>query len=154
DTNWKDCAKEVGVDEAKLTACSDGDEGKKMLVASFEEAKARGANGSPTMFLNGKPYEGGRKSRDFLRAACDSFAGDKPEPCKSIPEAPVVNAIFLSDARCAKCDIKPLEPRLKSELAGLKVEHVDYMSDKGKKLYAELQKAQPDFKFLPTVLLD
>ncbi len=154
DTNWKDCAKEAGIDEAKLTACSDGDEGKALLVASFEEAKKRGANGSPTMFLNGKPYEGGRKPKDFLLAACDSFAGDKPEACKNIPVPPVVKAIFLSDTRCAKCDIKALEPRLKSELGGLQVTHVDYMSPEGKKLYAELHKQQPDFKFLPTVLLD
>ncbi len=154
DTNWKDCAKEVGVDDGKISACADGDEGKALLVASFEEAKKRGANGSPTMFLNGEPYEGGRKSRDFLQAACDTFSTNKPEACKNMPVPPVVKAIFLSDARCAKCDIKALEPRLKSELGGLTVKHVDYMSDEGKKLYAELHKVQPDFKFLPTVLLD
>jgi predicted DsbA family dithiol-disulfide isomerase len=154
DTNWKDCAKEVGVDEAKISKCADGDEGKALLVASFEEAKKRGASGSPTMFLNGKPYEGGRKSRDFLRAACDTFEKDKPEACKNMPVPPVVKAIFFSDARCAKCDIKGLEPRLKSELGGLTVTHVDYMSDEGKKLYAQLQKDKPDFKLLPTVLLD
>jgi len=154
DSNWKDCAKDVGIDAAKLESCADSDEAKGMLVASFEEAKKRGAQGSPTMFLNGQPYQGGRKSRDFLRAACDSFAANKPEPCKNIPEPPVVNAVFLSDARCAKCDIKPLEPRLKTEIAGLKVQNVDYMSPEGKKLYAELQKAQPTFKYLPTVLLE
>ena len=152
--NWKDCAKEIGVDQGKLSACAEHDEGKTLLAASFEEAKKRGATGSPTIFLNGKPYEGGRKSRDFLRAACDTFSADKPEACNNIPEPPVVNAIFLSDARCAKCDIKALEPRLKSTLGGLRVKHVDYMSDEGKTLYAELHKAQPDFKYLPTVLLD
>jgi glutaredoxin len=154
DTNWKDCAKEVGINEAKLTKCLEGDEGKTLLAASFEEAQKRGAQGSPTMFLNGQPYQGGRKTRDFLRAACDSLTTDKPEACKNIPEPPVVDAIFFSDTRCAKCDIKGLEPRLKSELGGLKVKHVDYMSDEGKKLYADLQKAKPTFKFLPTILLD
>jgi 2-hydroxychromene-2-carboxylate isomerase len=154
DSNWKDCAKEVGVNQGKLSACAERDEGKTLLAASFEEAKKRGATGSPTIFLNGKPYEGGRKSRDFLRATCDTFSSNKPEVCKNIPEPPVVNAIFLSDTRCAKCDIKALEPRLKSTLGGLKVKHVDYMSEEGKKLYAELHKEQPDFKYLPTVLLD
>jgi hypothetical protein len=154
DSNWQDCAKEVGVDQKKLSACAEGDTGKTLLAASFEEAKNRGANGSPTMFLNGKPYEGGRKSRDFLRASCDTFSTNKPEACKHIPEPPIVNAIFLSDTRCAKCDIKALEPRLKSMLGGLKVKHIDYMSEEGKKLYAELHKEQPDFKYLPTVLLD
>jgi hypothetical protein len=154
DSNWKDCAKELGIDEAKLSACADGDEGKSLLEASFAEASKRGAKGSPTMFLNGSPYEGGRKSRDFLLAICDSYADAKPEPCQNIPVPPVVNAVFLSDARCAKCDIHALEPRLRSELGGLKVKHVDYMSDEGKTLYADLQKARPGFKFLPTVLLE
>lgn len=154
DTNWKDCAKKVGVNEEKLAACADGDEGKTLLAASFAEATKRGAKGSPTMFLNGQPYQGGRKSRDFLKAACDTFGDDKPEPCKNIPVPPAVNAVFFSDARCAKCDLRNLEPRLKSELGGLQVKYVDYMSDEGKKLYADLQKAQPDFKFLPIVLLD
>jgi glutaredoxin len=154
DSNWKDCAKEVGVNQEKLSACADSDEAKMLLVASFEEAKTRKVTGSPTMFLNGQPYQGGRKSRDFLRAACNTFASAKPEVCKNIPEPPVVNAIFLSDKRCAKCDITALEPRLKSVLGGLKVKHVDYMSDEGKKLYGELHKEQPDFKYLPAVLLD
>jgi len=153
-TNWKDCAKELGIDEAKLSACAEGDEGKSLLAASFAEATKRGAKGSPTMFLNGSPYEGGRKSRDFLRAVCDSYGEAKPQPCQDIPEPPVVNAVFFSDARCAKCDIHALEPRLRSELGGLKVKYVDYKTEEGKALYADLQKARPSFKFLPTILLE
>ncbi|MBI3782135.1 MAG: DsbA family protein [Deltaproteobacteria bacterium] len=154
DTNWADCAKELGIDDKKLTACAEGDEGKAMLVASFQEAKTRGANGSPTMFLNGKPYNGGRKSRDFLRAACDAMPGEKAEACKNLPVPPAVAGVILSDKRCAKCDTSRIEPRLKQDLAGLQVKYVDYMSDEGKKLYNDLRKAQPDFKFLPAVLLD
>jgi hypothetical protein len=154
DSNWKDCAKELGVDEGKLSACADGDEGKNLLEASFAEATKRGANGSPTIFLNGEPYKGGRKSRDFLRTICDSYGDAKPKPCKDIPEPPVVSAIFFSDLRCPKCDIHGLEARLRSDLAGLKVKNVDYKTDEGKALYADLQKAQPGFKFLPVILLD
>src|SRR5262249_53972379 len=57
--------------------------------------------------------------------------------------------------RCSNClDVARVEPRLKSELGGLQLKRVDYMSDEGKKLYADLQKAQPSFKYLPAVLLD
>src|SRR5262249_48045982 len=80
DTNWKDCAGEVGIDATKLEGCITGDEGNQLLSASFNEATAKNAQGSPTMILNGKPYQGGRKSRDFLKAACDTMAGDKPQP--------------------------------------------------------------------------
>ncbi len=154
DTNWKECAGEAGMDAAKLEACVNGDEGAQLLAASFAEAQAKGAQGSPTMFLNGKPYQGGRKTRDFMKASCEAIGGDAPQPCKDIPVPPVVHAIFFSDKRCAECNIAPLEPRIKNELGGLQVQHVDYMSDEGKALYKELQSNDSNFKFLPTILVD
>ncbi len=154
DTNWKECAGEAGLDAAGLETCINGDEGAQLLTASFAEAQQKGANGSPTMFLNGKPYEGGRKPRDFLKAVCGATTGDQPAPCKNIPVPPVVHSIFFSDKRCAECNIAPLEPRIKNELGGLQVQHVDYMTDEGKKLYAELQASDSRFKLLPAILVD
>lgn len=154
DTNWKECAGEVGMDAAALEACVNGDEGAQLLAASFAEAQQKGAQGSPTMFMNGKPYDGGRKSRDFLKAACAATTGDQPQPCKDIPVPPTVHAIFFSDKRCAECNIAPLEPRIKNEIGGLQVQHVDYMTDDGKKLYAELKGTDPNFKTLPAILVD
>jgi 2-hydroxychromene-2-carboxylate isomerase len=151
DKNWRDCAQKNGVDVGALEQCMNGDQGQKLLAASFDEAKKRGAQGSPTMFLDGKPYEGGRKPRDFVRAVCDSAKGEKPEACAKLPEPPKVSAIFLSDTRCKECEIRGLEPRLRAELGGLVVEHVDYATDKGKALYKEL--AAAGSKTLPTVLL-
>lgn len=153
ESTWKECATEAGIDAAALDKCQSGDEGQKLLAASFEEARKRGATGSPTMFLNGKPYQGGRKSRDFLKAIC-AEQKEKSAACSDIPEAPVVHAVFFSDKRCKECNIAPLESRLKSELGGLTVKNVDYMTDEGKALYAELVAAEPTFKMLPTVLLD
>lgn len=154
DTNWKECAGEAGVDAAKLETCINGDEGAQLLTAAFAEATAKGAQGSPTMFLNGKPYQGGRKTRDFLKASCQEMGAGAPQPCKDIPEPPVVHAIFFSDKRCAECNIAPLEARIKNELGGLQAKHVDYMSDEGKALYKELQGSDSNFKFLPTILVD
>lgn len=154
DTNWKECATSAGMDAAALETCVNGDEGQQLLAASFAEAQQKGAQGSPTMLINGKPYDGGRKSRDFLKAACAATSGDQPQPCKDIPVPPVVHSIFFSDKRCAECNIAPLEPRIKNELGGLQVQHVDYMSDEGKKLYAELRGIDPNFKTLPAILVD
>jgi Gamma interferon inducible lysosomal thiol reductase (GILT) len=151
--NWRECAEKNGIEVAPLQKCIEGEQGKKLLTASFAEAKKRGATGSPTMFLAGKPYEGGRKPRDFMRAVCGSVKGAKPEACSKIPVPPKVSAIFLSDKRCEECDIRELEPRLRSELGGLQVEHVDYSSDKGKALYKQLVAANVGFKTLPAVLL-
>jgi protein-disulfide isomerase-like protein with CxxC motif len=154
DTNWKECGAEAGLDAAALETCFNGDEGGQLLAASFAEAQQKGAQGSPTMILNGKPYEGGRKSRDFLKAACGATTGNQPEACKNIPVPPVVHAIFFSDKRCAECNIAPLEPRIKNEIGGLQVQYVDYMSDEGKKLYNELKTSDASFKALPAILVD
>jgi protein-disulfide isomerase-like protein with CxxC motif len=151
--NWRQCAEKAGIEVEPLQNCIDGDEGQKLLAASFDEARKRGASGSPTMFLASQPYEGGRKARDFVRAVCGASKGDKPEACSKIPVPPKVSAIFLSDKRCKECDIRQLEGALRSELGGLVVEHVDYGSDQGKALYKELVAAGTGFKTLPAVLL-
>lgn len=151
-TNWKDCAKEVGIDSDELASCIEGDRGQKLLADSFAAARKRGADASPTIFLDGKPYEGGRRPRDLVRAICGA-SKKAPAACKNIPTPPRVSAIFLSDARCAECDIKPLEGRLKSVLTGLEVRHVDYMSDAGKALYKDLVAQGSGFKYLPAILL-
>jgi hypothetical protein len=89
-----------------------------------------------------------------LKAACAATTGDQPEPCKNIPVPPVVHSVFFSDKRCPECNIAPFEGRLKTELGGLEVKHVDYMSDEGKALYKELKGYDAQFKLLPAILVD
>ena len=154
DTNWESCGKSAGLDTGAVKACMDGAQGKQLLAAAFDEATQRGASGSPTMFLNGKPYNGGRKANDFLRAICATYDGKKPDACTNLPVPVAVNATFFSDARCKKCNIDNLQGRLGQMFEGLKVTKVDYMSDEGKKLYAELKQKDPTFKTLPVILFD
>ncbi len=154
DTNWKDCAKEAGIDAGSLESCANGDAGKALLTASFDTSKQRGAQGSPTIFLNGRPYQGGRKTSDFLRAVCNEYTGTKPPACANIPVPPRVAAVFFSDKRCAECDVAPLEGRLKTMLGGLTVTSVDYGTDQGKKLYADLKQKDATFRYLPAILFD
>jgi hypothetical protein len=153
DTNWEKCGNDAGIDTGAVKACI-ASRGAELLTASFDESAKRGATGSPTMFLNGKPYEGGRKSADFERAICNSFDGTKPAECSNIPVPVAVNAVFFSDARCAKCNIDDLEGRLGQMFDGLKVRKIDYMSPEGKALYAQLQKDDATFKTLPAILFD
>ncbi len=153
DTNWESCGKQAGIDTGAIKSCMDS-KGQQLLAASFDESQQRGATGSPTMFLNGKPYNGGRKPNDFLRAICNSFDGTKPADCQSIPAPVPVHATFFSDARCEKCNIDGLQARLSQVFEGLQVKKVDYMTPEGKALYAELKQADPSFKTLPAVLFD
>lgn len=152
DTNWESCGKKTNIDTAAIKACIDG-KGKQLLAASFEEARQRGATGSPTMFLNGKSYDGGRKSNDFLRAICNSYESKKPAACENIPVPPLVNAVMLSDERCATCKIDGLEVKLKQIFEGVVARKLDYKTPEGKALYDELRKADASFR-LPALLFD
>jgi protein-disulfide isomerase len=150
--NWKSCGEKLKVDVSKLETCVNGDEGQKLAAASFEKAKSKGASGSPTIFMNGKPYEGGRKSRDFLRAVCAELGAEGPQACKELPEAPKFEAIFLSDSRCAECDIHKLEDKLKSDFAGVTPVHIDTATAEGRALYDRLHAVSADLR-IPTILL-
>jgi hypothetical protein len=153
DTNWEQCSQDVGIDSGAVKACIES-KGKQLLAASFDEASQRGATGSPTIYLNGKPYEGGRRPNDFMRAICNSYEGKKPEACTSLPTPVAVNAIFFSDKRCEKCNIDGLEGQLSQIFEGIKIKKVDYMTPEGKELFASLTKADPKFKTLPAILFD
>jgi len=150
--NFEDCAKKAGIDAAAVTACAGGDEGAAMLKASFEYADSLGVEGSPSMTIAGKPFEGPRTGDNYLRALCGAFAGAKPAPCASVPPPVVVPLVVLTDARCQPCG-KALEvglQQLKNIFPGLKERVVDYATDEGKALYATL--LQGDQKTLPAFL--
>ena len=51
---WKACAKETGINVAKIEKCSTSDEGKKLHSEDIKIAKALGASGSPTWLANNR----------------------------------------------------------------------------------------------------
>ncbi len=147
--NWEGCAKDAGVDVAKVKACYEGPEGENLLKASFEEAQKRRARGSPTMFINGKPYRGPRSEKAFTRAICNAFPKDKPALCKDIPPPVKVPVTIITDKRCKECRAQFWERRLKNMFPGAQVTIVDYTDDAGKKLYEKV-----GVKLLPAILFD
>jgi len=149
-TNWKECAKQIQVNEAAIETCRSGEEGKKLLAASAERASAAKAQGSPTIKLNGKDYNGGRRGNDFMRAICEAHTGTKPQVCNEIPAPVKVNMTVLSDARCADCKrAEGMVSRIQGTFPGLEVKRLDYMTDEGKALYKEA-----GLKLLPAFLFD
>ena len=153
DTNWKSCAESNHLDVAALQSCIEGDEGQQLLAASFERSKKKKATGSPTIYLNGKRYRGGRGSNQLLRAICAEFDEGAPQACADLPEPPAVDVVFLSDSRCEKCDLHPVEPRLKGDLLGAKVRYLDYGTPEGKAFYDEIKAADPSFSKLPAIFV-
>jgi predicted DsbA family dithiol-disulfide isomerase len=154
DTSGKDCATKVGLDAALLDTCMSGDEGQQLLAASFRASGERKATGSPTIYLDGQKYMGGRKTNDLLRAVCGTYGADAPQACKDLPVPPKVTATFLTDSRCKECDLKGLEGKLKGTFAGLEITTLDYNTPEGKAMYEQLQAADASFRMLPAVVFD
>ncbi len=148
--NWEECAKEYDLDVESIRACYEGDEGKELLSTSVKKSNEAGAQGSPTIFLNGEPYRGGRGENDFLRSICNAFSGERPAACSDIPEPKKVDMIVLNDERCGRdCDVTGLISSLKSIFPGLDVNTIDYSTEEGKALFESTES-----KTLPVLLFD
>lgn len=148
DTNWESCASEAGISSSRIGSCLKDGEGKKLLLESFKRAQQKNATGSPTIYLNGSSYKGGRRTNDFLKAVC-AEAGNKPPACQSLPEPKPVNIIVLSDKRCAECDTSRMIEGMKGKIPTAVIKTVDYSDDDGKKLYDQLSPGN-----LPVVVFD
>jgi predicted DsbA family dithiol-disulfide isomerase len=99
--NWKTCALENSMDESTLSTCFSGSEGKQLLSASIKASAAANARGSPTMYLNGKAYNGARDSTSFMRALCATL-NNHPE-CVNLPACSTDNDCTAEPAKDGKC---------------------------------------------------
>ena len=149
--NWEECAMKAGfeADMPKLKECYAGQEGKDLLRASFEASQKAGARGSPTMFMAGKPYRGGRGEADFMRALCAEMPeGAKAKACAEIPPPITFDAILLEDKRCTdrSCDTGRLISSFSSMFPGMKLKKLEWAQEEAKKLYAD-----EEIKYLPVI---
>ncbi len=139
-TNWEACASEVGAPVDKIRACADGEEGKTLLAASFDRADKKGAHGSPTIYVAGNQYQGGRRPADFMKAICNAYQGSKPAACNDIPESPKVNVTIIGDKRCGDdCDPRGLQGMISRVVANPVVKTLDYGDAEGKKLFDSIK---------------
>ncbi len=136
--NWEKCAKDTNMPMDKMKACYEGQEGKDLMKASFEKAKARKASGSPTIYIGGAQYRGGRTEKAFTRAICAAYKSKKPKVCADLPPPVKFPVTILSDARCKECRTNMIEQQMKSLFPGAEIKVIDYGTDEGKKLFAEL----------------
>lgn len=89
DEVYKECrekaAKTAKVDVKKIEKCVT-DEGPALIRAEDEAAGAKGVSGSPTIFINGAKYSGGRTAEAFKQAICSGF-NTQPEECVKVLES-------------------------------------------------------------------
>ncbi|GEM_PF-1440302 len=80
DAKWKAVAQSLGLDVNKIEDCVK-ENGVKYLQQEQALSEAVGAEGSPTVFVGGKPYNGARTPSSYMSAICDEYSGSKPAGC-------------------------------------------------------------------------
>jgi len=91
ESNWESCAKEADIDVEALKTCAEGAEGIALHSESVAKANSAQAMGSPTIFIDGQSYVGGRDPTSFKIAIC-SLLNNHPA-CSEMPEC-------MSNAEC------------------------------------------------------
>jgi protein-disulfide isomerase len=62
---FRDFARAIGLDLDKYDACLDGQRYATRIAASAQEGEALGVRGTPSFFVNGRPFQGRPTSDDF-----------------------------------------------------------------------------------------
>ncbi len=79
DTCWENVASNLGLNVNKIRTCEQ-QEGVEIAASDFALNQQFNVRGSPTVFLNGQSYDGGRTPQDYLNAICNKFTV-KPKEC-------------------------------------------------------------------------
>lgn len=153
-TSWEACALQLGMPVDAIAKCVQGEEGKALLTASFEDAARRKITGSPTLLIAGKKYEGPRQVESVTRAICDAYPAEKAPICAAIPPAPEVRVTLLEDARCSECR-QDLDESLRSRIDNPVITKVDYGTPSGRALYEAIGGGSlPAFVFDASLIKD
>jgi len=72
DTCWENVAKGLSLDVAKIKTCESG-EGSAIADKEIAVANALGVSGSPTVYIEGVEYSGGRTAQGYQQVLCQGF---------------------------------------------------------------------------------
>jgi predicted DsbA family dithiol-disulfide isomerase len=73
--DWMPCATEAGLDAEKIKACSEGEEGKQLLIEDIKIAQALGIGASPTWLANNKHQFSGVAAEAIKTGICSRNPG-------------------------------------------------------------------------------
>lgn len=90
DTCWENIAKGLGFDTEKIKTCQ-STQGIALAKEQKELNDALGVSGSPTVFIDGESYGGGRAPADYLAGICAQF-DQKPAECNDVSAAGTTTA--------------------------------------------------------------
>lgn len=85
---WRDIAKELNLDVDLIQSC-EKEEGLSLAAEELALNKQNGVRGSPSLFINGKSYNGQRSPQHYLKAICEQFENE-PSGCNKVLATPQV----------------------------------------------------------------
>ncbi|MFH1722232.1 MAG: thioredoxin domain-containing protein [Candidatus Altiarchaeota archaeon] len=85
DECWVAVSEGLGLDTAKIKSC-EADEGEALVAEELELNTLLGVRGSPSIFIDGESYEGGRTPAAYQTALCEAF-DDPPAECATVQDA-------------------------------------------------------------------
>jgi len=139
ETAWQACARDAGVPTATIPAikdCAEGQQGIELLSANLIRSNEINATSSPTYYLNGAPYKGGRDNNTLMRNMCLSLPNNAA--CAALPPEPEVTLYVVNDPTCAECDATGMQNALKSRIWNLTIKTLDYRSGEGAQLVSDI----------------
>ncbi len=155
---WTSCARKVGIDVAAITTCIDEGDGEIELERSIEVAAAKGIDGAPSLFINGRRYMGDHSRESILSHVCHAAKGvdAPPEICSGVSPLVTLPTTLLVDPRCddpASCDVTREVAFLNMLLPTIDLKVVNYPSPEGKRLY-KLVRAAGGPRYIPLLIFD
>ncbi len=147
---WERCAQGAQVDVERVRRCYQGQEGNDLLRRSFQVSTEAGARGSPTIYIDGTLYRGGRSDYAFSHGICQTYEEPVPPYCEQLQPPPAIPIVALVSSRCdcEECDVERQLSGLKSRILGAKVDTVDYDTPRGRELFEAAE-----LKMLPAILV-
>ncbi|MFC1711660.1 thioredoxin domain-containing protein [Patescibacteria group bacterium] len=85
DTCWEEHATAAGLDAAAISQCEQ-QQASNLLSGQLDIVTKFKVQGSPTIYINGVLYQGGRTPEDYKTAICASFK-NPPEECNTVLSA-------------------------------------------------------------------
>jgi protein-disulfide isomerase len=141
DTLFKGYAAELGLDEMTFAGCLDSGSTSDQVQADLREGSARGVNGTPTFFVDGRALSGAQPYAAFARVIDAALSGESlptpepPAPAVAPTPAPIapaddarvlgdpgapVTIVEFSDYQCPFCarHFEETWPQLRDEYVG------------------------------------
>jgi len=146
--DWRTVAKETGINVAEIEKCTRDGRADEVLARDAKRTKERGINASPTIFINGRQYQGQRSSLDLLSDVCLELGDGAPDACRNPPKTLSRSDGQSAAGKCGPEDTPQVDPSLVDEI---KFTHTiifspDAFSDNIDQVVAETKRLFPKVK--------